>query len=97
MRLASDKRTPLELTDYAERYLVDRFSSIDGVARVQIGGQRTPAMRVWLDRRAIAARGLTVGDIERAVPDRKRGNAGRVADICRSGLHQPHRPPLPHA
>ncbi len=67
MRLASDKRTPLELTDYAERYLVDRFSSIDGVARVQIGGQRTPAMRVWLDRRAIAARGLTVGDIERAV------------------------------
>jgi len=67
MRLASEKRTPLELTDYAERYLVDRFSSIDGVARVQIGGQRTPAMRVWLDRRAIAARGLTVGDIERAV------------------------------
>jgi multidrug efflux pump len=67
MRLASDTRTPLELTDFAERYLVDRFSSIDGVARVQIGGQRTPAMRVWLDRRAIAARGLTVSDIERAV------------------------------
>ncbi len=67
MRLASETRTPLELTDYAERYLVDRFSSIDGVARVQIGGQRTPAMRVWLDRRAIAARGLTVTDIERAV------------------------------
>ncbi len=67
MRLASDTRTPLELTDYAERYLVDRFSSIDGVARVQIGGQRTPAMRVWLDRKAIAARNLTVGDIERAV------------------------------
>jgi multidrug efflux pump len=67
LRVASDKRSPLELTDYAERYLVDRFSSIDGVARVQIGGQRTPAMRVWLDRRAIAARGLTVGDIERAV------------------------------
>jgi multidrug efflux pump len=67
MRVASDKRTPLELTDYAERYLVDRFSSIDGVARVMVGGQRTPAMRVWLDRRAIASRGLTVGDIERAV------------------------------
>jgi multidrug efflux pump len=67
MRLMSDRRSPLELTDYAERYLVDQFSSIDGVARVQIGGQRTPAMRVWLDRRAIAARGLTVADIERAV------------------------------
>ncbi|HOZ26990.1 MAG TPA: efflux RND transporter permease subunit [Hyphomonadaceae bacterium] len=67
LQLQSDKRTALELTDYVERYLIDRFSSIDGVARVQIGGQRTPAMRVWLDRRAIAARGLTVGDIERAV------------------------------
>lgn len=67
LQLQSDKRTAMELTDYAERYLVDRFSSIDGVARIQIGGQRTPAMRVWLDRRAIAARGLTVTDIERAV------------------------------
>jgi multidrug efflux pump len=67
LQLQSDKRTALELTDYVERYLIDRFSSIDGVARVQIGGQRTPAMRVWLDRRAIAARGLTVTDIERAV------------------------------
>ncbi len=67
LQMSSDTRTAMELTDYAERYLIDRFSSIDGVARIQIGGQRTPAMRVWLDRRAIAARGLTVGDIERAV------------------------------
>ncbi len=67
LQLQSDTRTSMELTDYADRYLTDRFSSIDGVARVQLGGQRTPAMRVWLDRRAIASRGLTVTDIERAV------------------------------
>ncbi|HEV7691358.1 MAG TPA: efflux RND transporter permease subunit [Hyphomonadaceae bacterium] len=67
LQLASDNKNAMELTDYAERYIIDRFSSIDGVARIQIGGQRTPAMRVWLDRRAIAARGLTVTDIERAV------------------------------
>jgi multidrug efflux pump len=67
LQLSSDTMNAIQLTDYAERFLVDRFSSIDGVARIQIGGQRTPAMRVWLDRRAIAARGLTVGDIERAV------------------------------
>src|ERR1700754_4231048 len=67
LQLSSDSMTAIELTDYAERFLIDRFSSIDGVARVQIGGQRSPAMRVWLDRKAIAARGLTVGDIERAV------------------------------
>jgi multidrug efflux pump len=67
LQMSSTEKTALELTDYAERYIVDRFSSIDGAARIQIGGQRTPAMRVWLDRRAIASRGLTVGDIERAV------------------------------
>jgi multidrug efflux pump len=67
LNLSSDTLSPIELTDYAERYLVDRFSSIDGVARVQLGGARTPAMRVWLDPQAMAARGLAVSDIERAV------------------------------
>ncbi len=67
LNIQSDVMTPLEMTDYAERYLVDRFSSIDGVARVQVGGARTPAMKVWLDRRAMAARGLTVADVEAAV------------------------------
>ena len=57
----------LQLTDYADRFLVDRFGSIDGVARVQIGGEARPAMRVWLDRERLAALGLTVGDVERAL------------------------------
>ena len=47
----------LQLSDYAERYVVDRLSSIDGVAQVRIGGQQRYAMRVWLDRDALAARG----------------------------------------
>src|ERR1700754_1167981 len=63
LRLSSDTRSAMEMTDFVERNLIDRFSSIDGVARIQIGGQRTPAMRVWLDRRAIAPRGLTGRDI----------------------------------
>jgi multidrug efflux pump len=67
LSLASDKRTPIELTDFAQRYLEDRFSSIDGVARVGEGGARTPAMRVWLNRRAMAARGLTASDLQRAL------------------------------
>ena len=44
--VASDRMTVPELTDYADRYLVDRFSVLDGVARVRIGGQQTYAMRV---------------------------------------------------
>jgi multidrug efflux pump len=67
LALSSDKRTSIELTDFAQRYLEDRFSSIDGVARVGEGGARTPAMRVWLNRRAMAARGLTASDLQRAL------------------------------
>jgi multidrug efflux pump len=63
----SDRHTVPQLTDYAERYLVDRFSVLDGVAQVRIGGARSYAMRVWLDRNALAARLLTVSDVEAAL------------------------------
>ena len=56
-----------EITDYARRYLVDRFSVIDGVANVRVGGEQTWAMRIWIDRQELAARGLTVADIETAL------------------------------
>ena len=57
----------LELTDYADRYLVERFSNVPGVAAVQIYGEQRYAMRVWLDPAAMAARGLTVQDVEAAL------------------------------
>ena len=65
--IASAERDILGLTDYADRYLLDRFSSIPGVASVRLGGGQRYAMRVWLDRTALAARGLTVGDVESAL------------------------------
>ena len=67
LNLVSERMTVPELTDYARRYLVDRFSVLDGVARVRVGGDQTYAMRIWLDRNALAARGLTVADIEAAL------------------------------
>ncbi|MEM9103841.1 MAG: efflux RND transporter permease subunit [Pseudomonadota bacterium] len=67
MNLVSDRLSMLELTDYANRYLVDRFSVVDGVARIRIGGGLDYALRVWLDRKALAARGLTVTDVEEAL------------------------------
>jgi multidrug efflux pump len=67
VNVASDTRSQLELTDYTERYLVDRFSAVPGVAIVRIGGGRRYAMRIWLDREALAARQLTVTDIENAL------------------------------
>ncbi len=67
LNLVSDRLTVPELTDYARRYLVDRFSVLDGVARVRVGGSQIFAMRVWIDRNALAARGLTVADVENAL------------------------------
>jgi multidrug efflux pump len=65
--LSSDNMNSLELTDYAERYLVDPLSVIDGVANVNVSGAKRYAMRIWIDRRELAARGLTVGDVENAL------------------------------
>ena len=53
-----------ELTDYAERYLTDRFSVLEGASQVIVGGGEEYAMRVWLDADAMAARGLTVSDVQ---------------------------------
>lgn len=78
----SDKRNALELTDIADRFMRDRLSVIDGVSTVIIGGERRYAMRVWIDRQALAARGLTVDDIEQAL---RRENvelpAGRIESL----------------
>jgi multidrug efflux pump len=67
LNLTSDRMNGLEITDYADRYLVDRFSTVPGVARVRISGARTYAMRIWLSRESLAARGLTVSDVELAL------------------------------
>ncbi len=67
LNLVSDKMNTLELTDYAKRYLQDRFSVLPGVARVRIGGGLEYAMRVWLDREKMAATGITVKDVQDAL------------------------------
>src|SRR5919202_1949988 len=57
----------LQLTDFLKRIYVDRLSTVPGVANVYVGGERRYAMRIWLDRAALAARGLTAQDIETAI------------------------------
>ncbi len=66
LSLTSDRMNIAELTDYANRYLIDQFSVIDGVSQVRISGAQTYAMRIWIDRMQLAARGLTVSDIDRS-------------------------------
>lgn len=59
--------SPLQLSDYVDRTLVDRFSTIDGVARVFVAGDARPSMRVWLDATRLAAYSLTPADVETAL------------------------------
>lgn len=83
--LRSDNLSVLELTDYANRFVVDRLSTADGVARVRVGGGRDYAMKVWLDRNAMAARGITVGDVERVIrSENVELPAGEVKSVSRN-------------
>ncbi|MGH8740019.1 MAG: efflux RND transporter permease subunit, partial [Burkholderiales bacterium] len=63
----SDRHTPPEISDYADRYVRDRLQNLPGVAEVRIFGERRYAMRIWLDRTRLAAYGLTVQDVEDAL------------------------------
>lgn len=67
VNISSEGMTVLELTDYVERNVVDRFAALPGVARVQLSGDRRFAMRIWINGDALAARRLTVADIEAAL------------------------------
>jgi multidrug efflux pump len=57
----------IQLSDWVDRNLADRFRAIDGVAQVFIGGEARPAMRVWLRPERLAGFGLTPADVEAAL------------------------------
>ena len=65
--LTSKVMNRMALADYANRYLVQRMSTIPGVAQVRLVGAQLYAMRIWLDADAMAARGLTVEDVQSAL------------------------------
>jgi multidrug efflux pump len=63
----SPKMTALQITDYIDRFIIDRIKNLEGVADVQIFGERRYAMRIWIDRERLAAFNLTVQDVENAL------------------------------
>ena len=65
--LSSPSWTDLELGDYAERYLVDQFSSVKNVGRIRIGGLRELSVRVWINPIKLAANNLTIQEVENAL------------------------------
>ena len=67
LSLSSATWSDLELGDYAERYLVDQFSSIKNVGRILVGGLRELSIRVWIDPIKLAANDLTIKEVELAM------------------------------
>lgn len=79
--LVSNSMSVPELTDFARRFLVDQYSTLNGVARVRVGGGLAYAMRIWLNRQELAARNLSVTDVENAL---RRENLELPAGILES-------------
>ena len=67
LALSSSTWSDLELGDYAERYLVDTFSSVKNVGRILVGGLRELSVRVWVDPIKLAANNLTIQEVELAI------------------------------
>ncbi len=69
----------LQLSDIADRQVKSQLQTIAGVGSTFIAGERRYSMRVWLSSAALAARGLTVQDVESAIRSRNvEVPAGRI-------------------
>ncbi len=55
--------TKEQLTEYIERVIRPRMSTVEGVADVQIFGAQEYSMRVWIDPIKLAARGVTASEV----------------------------------
>ena len=63
----SDRFDTQELSRIAEEQVKDRLQTVPGVSQVILGGEKRWAMRIWLDSARMAARGVAVLDVERAL------------------------------
>ncbi|MGR8920306.1 MAG: efflux RND transporter permease subunit [Gammaproteobacteria bacterium] len=63
----SDSMAPPQMTDYLIRVVRPQLQAIAGVAKAEMFGNKTYAMRVWLDPRRMAAMNVTAGDVRRVL------------------------------
>ncbi|MCC6141393.1 MAG: efflux RND transporter permease subunit [Nitrospira sp.] len=65
--LSSARHSQLELSEAADRVVRARLVLVPGVATAALDGERRYAMRVWVDPDRLAARQLTVTEVEEAL------------------------------
>lgn len=86
--LTGDERwDAVRLTEYADNEIQDRLANIQGVGRIQIGGERAYAARVRIDPARLAAHHLTIQDVIRTIQDNNIDiPSGRVESVGREFL-----------
>ena len=67
LALLSDTLSLSEVNEYAETVLAQRLSTVDGVSQVNVYGSQKYAVRVRLDPRALAARGIGIDEVRSAL------------------------------
>lgn len=67
LAVQSQTKGLLELSEYAENVLQERFQTISEVSAVNIFGQKRPSMRIWIDPDKLNSFNVTFGDIRTAL------------------------------
>jgi hydrophobic/amphiphilic exporter-1 (mainly G- bacteria), HAE1 family len=67
LALSSATQPLSEVNEWAETVLAQRISTVDGVAQVRVLGSQKYAVRVGLDPRALAARGIGLDEVRSAL------------------------------
>jgi len=67
LALQNPNMTAEQVTEYIERVIRPRMSTIPGVAEVQVMGAANYSMRVWIDPLKLAARGMTAAEVLAAI------------------------------
>jgi len=63
LAMQNPNMTAEQLTEYIERVIRPRLSTVEGVAEVQILGAANYSMRIWIDPVKLAARGMTASEV----------------------------------
>ncbi len=67
MAFYSDTMSPPQITDYLLRVVQPKLQAVPGVAKAEMIGNKTYAMRIWLDPLRMAAFGITADEVRQVL------------------------------
>ena len=67
MNSVSDPMAGMEITDYLNQYLLDKFSVIEGVESADIAGNQEKSMRIWFNRDQQVAHNIIFAYVEETI------------------------------